>query len=363
MKNAKLSIFLLLLVVCSIFVYYATNNPVARCLDSKKMSKPKDVQRPRYAQLYTSANKNAHLHKAIMTLNLERAEELIESGADVNERDANGCTPLHYATDVDTVSFLLNKGANINSRDNKGDTVLHYLGTFGRDIDAGVINFLVEHGADVNAKAADCDSPLHHAVLTENLDILRSLVSAGCEINPTNILGKTPLFIALTVRGMEKRQEVAKFLTEHGAKLSTKEEICYSAMSGDLERIKALQKTDRSLLFGSSVFSPLRYAIEGCQSKIVEYLLQEGADVNVKGPGDETPLHLAASNGDKEIVEMLIKAKANVNCRDKHGITPLGMAEDETIKQILLKATEVKDKSLQVSDRERKQGCPKVPDL
>lgn len=63
----------------------------------------------------------------------------------------------------------------------------------------------------------------------------------------------------------------------------------------------------------------------------MEYLLQNGADVNVMDKRMATPLHRAASKGDVEIVQLLINLgkNININVTDLYGNTPLHLACEE----------------------------------
>jgi len=71
--------------------------------------------------LFTAAERN----------NVKRIEELIQDGADVNEKDWDrGSTPLHFAAgggNLDSIEVLLEYGADINSQDKHGRTPLHCL--------------------------------------------------------------------------------------------------------------------------------------------------------------------------------------------------------------------------------------------
>lgn len=58
----------------------------------------------------------------------------------------------------------------------------------------------------------------------------------------------------------------------------------------------------------------------------VRYLLQKGADPNLKDNKGTTPLLLAASLGQTVLVDSLIAGKANVNAANSSGETPLIVA-------------------------------------
>ena len=53
-----------------------------------------------------------------------KLQQLIASGADINEKDRNGRTPLHICAalgrDDSAIEFLITKGARINEEDKKG---------------------------------------------------------------------------------------------------------------------------------------------------------------------------------------------------------------------------------------------------
>ena len=79
-------------------------------------------------------------------ITLEEAEELIKNGADVNERNEYGDTPLFYTLNMDIAELLIKSGANVNERNYHGQTPLHTSFFIGQ------IEFLLNHGAHINTK-------------------------------------------------------------------------------------------------------------------------------------------------------------------------------------------------------------------
>jgi ankyrin repeat protein len=69
------------------------------------------------------------LHDAAKIGNEAALKRLIEEGADVNEKDGRGITPLGVAVGfnrIPCVKALLAAGANVRLADARGSTVLHY---------------------------------------------------------------------------------------------------------------------------------------------------------------------------------------------------------------------------------------------
>lgn len=64
------------------------------------------------------------------------------------------------------------------------------------------------------------------------------------------------------------------------------------------------------------------------QEDVVEFLLQRGADINVRADDENAgaPLHWAAFFGNYDMVELLVEAGADVNTTDAFGCTPLDSA-------------------------------------
>lgn len=76
----------------------------------------------------------------------------LDSGADIETRDASGATPLHLAAAAGHVEavrqLVIRGGADMNARDNAGRTAMHLAAENGRQ---GVLNALIEMGAETPA--------------------------------------------------------------------------------------------------------------------------------------------------------------------------------------------------------------------
>jgi len=90
------------------------------------------------------------LMRAALDGNTETVKELIDQGADINERDENGRTALMFAvmnTHYETMKVLLEYGADVNAKSNKGGTALMGAASAG---DLRMVQSLLDKGADVH---------------------------------------------------------------------------------------------------------------------------------------------------------------------------------------------------------------------
>jgi len=59
--------------------------------------------------------------------------------------------------------------------------------------------------------------------------------------------------------------------------------------------------------------TPLHYAAESGHLSVVEYLVNQKADINVSDEYDQTPLHLAADNNHFNVFEFLVNKNAKAD--------------------------------------------------
>lgn len=122
----------------------------------------------------------------------EWIELLLANGADPNERDEKGDTPLQTALSLgDEVSArrLIAHGCDVNSRNNAGSTALHLAVADGR---GELVSLLLAKGADVNAQDNDGDTPLHSAALRGHKNIVELLLAHKADPSLVNSRNRTP---------------------------------------------------------------------------------------------------------------------------------------------------------------------------
>ncbi|CAO3675771.1 unnamed protein product [Umbelopsis vinacea] len=91
--------------------------------------------------------------------------------------------------DVSKLSaYLQDSETSVNDRDEQGLTMLHYASDRGN---MKVVELLVNRGADVNALTGDNETPLHYACLSERSDIAQYLIDHNCDLSIRDEEGNT----------------------------------------------------------------------------------------------------------------------------------------------------------------------------
>ena len=137
-------------------------------------------------------------HQIVRTDDFAKIKQLIAEGANVNEPDQNGFTPLQHAAkygNETAVKLLIDSGANIEVKAEDGRSLLHLAALNPRTQVAGV---LIDSGSNINSVNKTGVTPLHDAVYYRTLEMVKFLVERGADINKSNAEGRTSLHFAVS---------------------------------------------------------------------------------------------------------------------------------------------------------------------
>ncbi|CAB0041183.1 unnamed protein product [Trichogramma brassicae] len=186
-------------------------------------------QNPKQLVLETG---DSPLHLALAAGRMEVVKLLLKHGANPNSKNKNDKTPLHsvcerydnrHSDSVETFFKMCDerrKTVQIDAKDNSGDTPLHSAVYFNEQ---KTVEALLRRGADPNSANGEGLTPLHYICKDPNDDGMAELffkvndeTNQLVQVDALDKLGRTPLQYA--VAGFLPR--VVDLLLDHGADLS-----------------------------------------------------------------------------------------------------------------------------------------------
>ncbi len=244
----------------------------------------------------------------------EVAARLIDAGADVNGREANGIWPLLMAISNDNVAtarLLLERGSAVNGQDwygrgplweavNVRNLYVHNA-TFRNGVERapllGLIEALLAAGADVDARTKETPPFRHHL-----LEITGSL-------EWVDFTGQTPFLTAALAGDVT----VMKMLLAKGAN----------------PRIDTFEGTSPLMAAAGVNWVLAQTFTEGPDQLLeaVKLCHELGMDVNQANSMGITALHGAANRGSDAIIRFLVSKGADLTARDKQNRSALDWAK------------------------------------
>lgn len=235
---------------------------------------------------------------------------LVDHGADINIADKDGVTPLQHAQargfkeielilnralardmqmitaagqgDIETVKQLLQHGASVHARDANGMTAL-IAAAYRNDL--AVTDALIEAGADVNVQDNTQQSAYLIATSDGYLELMKRTLQAGANIHSTDSYNGTGLIRAADRGHVEIIQELLKT----DIKIDHINNLGWTAL---LEAIILGDGGPR-------------------HTEVVRLLVEAGADVNLADANGVTPLAHARQRGYEQMIGILQNAGAH----------------------------------------------------
>jgi ankyrin repeat protein len=295
---------------------------------------------------------------------LETAKMLLAAGADVNEATPDGDTPLLVASASGHEAFaifLLDQGANPNAADRNGITALHYSIMKGLAEVVGIIiraayvpytrrpdmmglaKALLAHGANPNARLTSQTVENDTGPGYGKIHRIDHLNAGGGRIMPR---GATPLVLA----GRNSNAEIMRALAAAGADphLVTDENVSPLMTAAGIgrgrgrpplteeEETQALEAVKVAVeVLGNNVnaaetttgLTALHGAAFAGSDRIIQYLVEKGANMDAKDFSGQTPLHKASNIAPEGFTERnffpYAYRKSTVELLLKLGATPV----------------------------------------
>jgi uncharacterized protein len=244
---------------------------------------------------------------------------LLSQRAEVNGRQADGSTALHWAAhwnDLESVNLLLKAGADAKAANRYGATPLSEAAALGN---AAMITALLNAGADPKTlTTADGETVLMTAARAGNVEAVKVLIERGADVNAKeNYKGQTALMWAAA----ERHSEIVKLLLAHGADWKVRSHEHETKMP----KLSAASSVTPMARGGLTAF--LFTAREG-DRKTAEVMLDAGVDINQVDIDSTNALVVSLMNKQYSFAKFLLDRGADPNIADVKGRTALYAAID-----------------------------------
>eukprot|EP00054_Salpingoeca_dolichothecata_P019281 m.119714 g.119714 ORF g.119714 m.119714 type:complete len:281 (+) comp23194_c0_seq3:3-845(+) len=222
---------------------------------------------------------------------------VLTSPAVVNHPFMSTWTPLMLASFkgyVEIVEFLLANGAKVDLIDKDLRTALFYA---CEQCHCPVANILLAHNADPNLTDGSRRTPLFFtcegslSLTSSKLELSRTLIAHGANINIRDTRGQTVLHISIGLR---------------------EQDIFNSLLWTDNIRLD---------LADNAGDTPLLYALKKNKPKHAQQLIKHGADIHFVNPKNgQTALLFACAGKHVDVVRTLVQRSVDVNLGNKNVI-------------------------------------------
>ena len=250
------------------------------------------------------------LNEAVRTHDAETVRVLLCFGADPNERDREGMTPLAAAVEKSFPSgaiMLLKHGADPNLKAGMDQETPMAMATAG-GTKMSLAHLLLMYGGDVKQLNADGDTLLISAINKKTpAKLIEILLEYGADPNAKSAEGKTALFEAITC----SRVDIVTYLLEHGANPNLpgpKHMLWPSAYKPACLKVLLAHGADSKKCPGVMELATSVNSIDS-----VRILLKAGVDPNAKKDGVYTPLCTSIRDDRPDIFQLLLSNGANPN--------------------------------------------------
>jgi ankyrin repeat protein len=305
----------------------------------------------------SAAGPDVRLVDAVQRRDGEAARALLKQRVDVNARQGDGTTALHWAAhwdDLDIVDLLLRAGADANAVNDLGVPPLSLACANGN---AKLVDRLLRGAADPNAALRTGESALMTASRAGSLDIVKILLASHADVNAVErVRGQTALMWAAA----EGHADIVELLIRNGADVHARSRrgstpLLFAARAGDLasglalvvggayvneaepviplpegaDSNETLPSGNSALLLASAsvnATSGFEYALAVKPSgheAVALFLLEKGADLTKTDSIGTTPLHAAVQTGKLALVKTLLAHGADPNARLTKAPPPL----------------------------------------
>lgn len=196
-------------------------------------------------------------------------------------------------------------------------------------------NFPKDFGFLEGSRKEEFFSLLQVAASSGCTNTMKALIEAGAGADIVKVeasLENLRAFAANTLFRNQHKEHYTQQMSKNAIErqnLSGDTLLHFAAESGNTETVEFLlkegAKIDVKNIIGDT---PLRIAIKNSHRNIVQLLRKNRADIHIKNDDGQSLLHLAAKGNNTDTVRILLEEGLNPYARDNSGATPLDLAKN-----------------------------------
>lgn len=222
-----------------------------------------------------------------------------QNQANPNIKDNDGNTALHHAAkkhNIEVAELLIKSKADVNIQNNKGIFPYQYVKTY---CDKTLVHLLEPEQQSLNRQ-------LLQAVHTKNYDDAKKLLKENADPNIRDTLGRGPLTWAI----MNNDPNMVKLLIKNKANIAhlNQNGLTASEVAVQNEHYEIAFILQQNLYQQNTFLVPLLHQVVKEQdTKMVAALVKRGVDVKAKSENGDTALTIAEEIKNAEIIDLLKK--------------------------------------------------------
>lgn len=226
------------------------------------------------------------------------------------------------------IESIKSRYRDINTTDASGKTLLFYAVTTGR---VDIFDDLLKRGIRISARDDQGETVIFEVIRRQRIRMLKKLVGLNIEVQTSNDLGQTPLHIAAQSGVIEMIQMLREANATHEKDLLGRYPMHEAVSNGKLQAVKWFYEVDKQSLFllTDDQYSNLHLAVMTYNIDLIQYLIDQGVDVNGLSIFYDTPLHLAVRHYQLEAIERLLLHHAFMDIPNKQHLTPIDECQDD----------------------------------
>lgn len=254
---------------------------------------------------------------------------------------------------LEITNYLKKKHDNITYEE-KVRQLQNVLMICAKNGDLKTVKILLANNVDINTHDYDSLTPLMAAIINHNTEMVKFLLEYNANPNICDNEGWSPLMIAIANNNykvnnvIRDNTTIINMLLEFNADIHHKNDSGYtptiiSAMNGELDIMKLLVKNGTSIdekdnedisVFAHAVMFTGRNRNIEKNTNMLDYLVENNANIHQSNINNQSALFLAAHNGYFDMVKYCVDHGIDFKQRDVNGVTPFEQAYERGHKRI-----------------------------